>query len=201
MITHITGKLVDSFPTHAVLETNGVGFEVLIPLSTYERLGSRNETATLLTYLHVREDALVLYGFINQDERDLFLDLISVSGIGPKLALVIISGAGVNEIYQHIAEGNETLLTRIKGLGKKTAQRLILDLGDRAQDKLKGSGVHPIASEGPGATILEQAVSALMSLGYSKKEAEEGIGKAAQRVGENPTVEDMIRLVLSGEPK
>ncbi len=199
MISFVRGQLIEKFPTHAVIENNGVGFEILIPVSTFEKIGESNDNVTLLTYLHVREDALTLFGFATPEERELFKDLLSVSGIGPKLALGILSGASVEQIYQNIADGNENSLVQIKGLGRKTAQRLILDLKDRASDKVKTAA--------PGAPTLaplmgekaEQGVLAMMSLGYSKKEAERAIARAMAKSGDNVAVEELIRYALSGE--
>ncbi len=199
MISFVRGQLVDKFPTHAIIESNGIGLEILIPVSTFEKIGEPNESITLLTYLHVREDALTLFGFATSDERELFKSLLSVSGIGPRLALGILSGASVEHIYRNIADGNESNLVQIKGLGRKTAQRLILDLKDRAVDKIKTTA--------PGAQSLapltgekaEQGVLAMMSLGYSKKEAENAIARALTKAGEHVVVEELIRIALSGE--
>jgi len=200
MIAFIHGQLVDKAPTHAVIDISGIGFEVLIPVSTFDKIGTTGDRVRLLTYLHVREDALTLFGFATVEERDLFRDLLSVSGIGPKLALGILSGASVEQIYRNIADGNENYLVQIKGLGRKTVQRLILDLRDRASDKVKltSSGLDRVP-----ATLLsekaEQGVLAMMSLGYSKKEAERAIEKAYAKTGGDVSVEELIRKALSGD--
>ncbi len=199
MISFIRGSVVEKFPTHIILENNGIGFELLIPLSTYEQVHDVGEKTSLLTYLYVREDALTLYGFYAADERELFLLLLSVSGIGPKLALGILSGLPVQQIYQHIANGDEASLTKIKGLGKKTAQRLILDLKDRASDKVKQTAPAPSMIMPRENEITEQSLSALLSLGYSPREAEAAIAKAMPKTGPQTTVEELIRIVLSGE--
>ena len=198
MISFIRGRLIDKFPTFVIIENNGIGLEILIPVSTFEKIGAPKENVLLLTYLHVREEALVLFGFATSEERELFKDLLSVSGIGPKLALGILSGASVHQIYQHIADGNESSLILIRGLGRKTAQRLILDLRDRASDKVKhiapGSSLSPAVNE-----KAEQSILAMISLGYTKKEAERAIHRILDKTGQDAAVEDLVRLALSGE--
>ncbi len=197
MISSVRGQLVEKFPTHVIIENNGIGLELQIPISTYEKIG--NDTATLLTHLHVREDALILFGFATPEERELFRDLLSVSGIGPKLALGILSGSSVEQIYRHIANGDEANLTKIKGLGKKTAQRLILDLKDRAADKIKDAVPHPDPLLPTFNADAEQSILAMMSLGYSKKEAEAAVARAITRGGANASVEELIRIALGGD--
>lgn len=199
MISFVRGQIVEKFPTHIILENHGIGFEVLIPVSTFEQTASIGDETQLLTYLYVREDALTLYGFATAEERELFLQLLSVSGIGPKLALGVLSGLPVLQIYQHIANGDEASLTNIKGLGKKTAQRLILDLKDRAQDKLKQTAPAPTLELPKENEIAQQSVLAMISLGYSQKEAESVISKAMVRAGSQASVEELIRIALSGD--
>lgn len=199
MISFIRGQLVEKFPTHVVIENNGIGFEIIIPLSTFQKIGEPQKEVTLLTYLHVREDALTLFGFATAEERELYQDVLSVSGVGPKLALGILSGASVVQIYHWIANSDEDSLVQIRGLGRKTAQRLILDLKSRASDKIKqvAPGPHqPAAVYGEKA---KQGILAMLSLGYSKKEAERAIGHALGKIGEDVAVEELIRLALSGE--
>jgi len=199
MIAFIRGQLIDKFPTHAIVEVNGIGLEILTPVSTFEKIGAPKDNVTLLTYLHVREDALTLFGFSTSEEKELFKDLLSVSGIGPKLALGILSGASVQQIYQHIADGNENSLVQIKGLGRKTAQRLILDLKDRASDKAKQSSPTPLGRLSIPSEKAEQSILAMISLGYSKKEAEQAVIKVLEKSSKDVAVEDIIRLALSGE--
>ena len=199
MISFIRGQLIDKYPTHVVVENNGIGFEIIIPLSTFQKIGEPEENVTLLTYLHVREDALTLFGFASTEERELFRDLLSVSGVGPKLALGILSGAPVEQIYRNMADGDENSLIQIKGLGRKTAQRLILDLKSRASDKMKQVAPGPYRSTALGGEKAEQGIMAMISLGYSKKEAERAIGKVLGKIGEDVAVEELIRLALSGD--
>ena len=199
MISFVRGRLVDKFPTHVIIENNGIGLKVLIPVSTFEKIGEPEENQTLLTYLHVREDALTLFGFATSEERELFTDVLSVSGIGPKLALGVLSGSTVDRVYSCIAEGDENSLTKIKGLGKKTAQRLILDLKDRAAEKVKKVAPSPAPFMPAKNEQSEQSILAMMSLGYSKKEAESAVLRAMTRSGPDATVEELIRIALSGD--
>ncbi|MBN1479582.1 Holliday junction branch migration protein RuvA [candidate division KSB1 bacterium] len=198
MISFIRGQLVERFPTYVIIENHGIGFEVLIPVSTFEKIGEHETNVTLLTYLHVREEALTLFGFASPEERELFKDLLSVSGIGPKLALGILSGSSVNQVYRDIAYGDENNLTKIKGLGKKTAQRLILDLKDRAAAKVEHVAPHQVLNP-QMSEIVEQSILALLSLGYAKKEAENTVMRAMATRGADVSVEELIRIALSGE--
>ncbi len=195
MIAFIRGVLVDKFPTFVTVDADGIGYELQIPLSTYERLPQPGEQVQLLTHFYLREDVAALYGFATASERELFRELLTVSGIGPRLALTILSGSSVDQIYQSIAAGDEAALTRIKGLGKKTAQRLILDLQQRAAGKA-AVGSASIAAKGE---TFEQTVAAMMTLGYTRREAEAAVAKAAAKVGANAGLEDLIRVALSGE--
>ena len=131
MIASLSGILKSKSPTELLVEVNGVGYAVSIPLSTYSSIGEINAPVVLLTHLHVREDAMQLFGFATEAERHLFKMLISISGIGPKIAQGILSGISVSEIRQHISSGNVSALTAIPGVGKKTAERLIVELRDR----------------------------------------------------------------------
>ncbi|MBI5463748.1 MAG: Holliday junction branch migration protein RuvA [Ignavibacteriales bacterium] len=176
MIASLTGTLKRKSPTEILVDVNGVGYAVSIPLSTFERLGSEGTAVSLLTYLHVREDALLLFGFATDEERDAFKKLISVSGIGPRLAQGILSGVSVADLSHHIATGNSAALTSLPGIGKKTAERLVLEL----KDKL---GVSDSSGRGVGRSsgeigIRAEALSALLSLGYQRSVAEKAIRQA-----------------------
>jgi Holliday junction DNA helicase RuvA len=199
MISLLRGQLFEKSPTHVIIENSGIGLDVLIPLSTFEKLGACNETVTLLTYLHVREDALTLYGFATAEERELFKELLSVSGIGPKLALTILSGSTVENLYHFIADSDENSLTKIRGLGKKTVQRLILDLKEKAADKVKHVASRPDPLARAFDEGAQQSILAMMSLGYSRKEAEDAVSRAMKRSGADATVEELIRIALSGD--
>ena len=196
MIDFVTGKLVQKKPTTVVVEANGLGYSVNISIQTFEKLAAEGEQVKIITYLHVREDILQLYGFADENERNVFLGLISVSGIGPKQAQTILSGIQIKELVQAISESNEERLTSISGVGKKTAQRLIVEL----KEKFKSMGLIGDSSESSEITIqlssLErEAVMALISLGYKKQTAEKALIKI--RSGEKIlSVEELIKKVL-----
>ena len=198
MISFIRGKLYDKKPTTLVLETNGIGYEVEVPLSTFEALNDVEGEVLLLTYLHVREDGMSLFGFATEDERQTFRDLLSVSGIGPKLALSILSGSNLSELQRNIAQGDETALTRIRGLGKKTAQRLIIDLKDKFAKKV--SAIPSAREQEPRISqqTIEEAVLALYSLGYSRSEGLKAVEKVLSKVPADVTVEGLVRAALKG---
>ncbi len=197
MISFITGTLYEKSPTNVIIEKNGIGIEILIPLSTFESLGSPGQVITLITYLYVKEDALILFGFTTKEEKELFLHLLSVSGIGPKLALGILSGVKIADFYGYIAGGDEDSLVRIKGLGKKTVQRIILDLRDIANKKVK---LETISVETPVSAekhLVDEALLALLSLGYSRTEAEKAVNKAVLQVNDVNSVEELVRIALN----
>ncbi len=198
MISFVRGKIVSKSPTSVTIENNGIGLEILVPLSTFEVLGKADSEVQLLTYLHVREDALILFGFATVEEKELFRHLLSVSGIGPKLALGIISGSNIPQLYKNIADGNESALTRVKGLGKKTAQRLIIDLKDKAEAQIGRMSDLGIAPSKVPPNVIEEAMMAMMSLGYSRNEAERAISKVAQISDEAISVEKLVREALNG---
>jgi len=197
MIAYITGKLVEKTPACIIVDKGGIGIQVLIPLSTYDTLAEPGNEIRLETFLYVREDALTLYGFSRAGERELFLQLLSVSGIGPKLALTILSGIKVNDFYRYVAQGDESALTRIKGLGKKTAQRLILDLKDFAVQKATHIDYNRPAVRDQNTVIYDEALLALLSLGYSRVEAEKSISKAVSASSGAVTVEELVRIALN----
>ncbi len=198
MIAFVSGVLVSKTPTRAVVRTAGVGLDVLIPLSTFEKLPDPDATVTLQTHLHVREDALSLIGFFSIEEKELFQMLVSVSGIGVKLALGILSGCKIADLYKYLAEGNEASLTRIPGLGKKTAQRLILDLKDKAVAQLGKLATDLSIPARLNRDMLEQAIQAMLSLGYTRPEAARSIEKAAHALGEEANIEKLLRQALQG---
>ncbi len=177
MIASLQGILREKKPTEAVLDVNGVGFAVNIPLSTYERLGEPGSSVRLLTHLVVREDALTLFGFSSQEERDTFRILMSVNGIGPKMAQGILSGIGVSELQSAISRGDIGALTAVPGVGRKSAERIIMELRDKIT-KIAASveGATSGLSGEPG--IREEAVLALVSLGYNRLTAERAVSAA-----------------------
>jgi holliday junction DNA helicase RuvA len=197
MITFLNGKLVEALPTVAVVEVNGIGYEVLIPLSSFDKLPPPGQPVHLLTHLVVREDAHVLYGFVSASEREMFRLLINtVSGIGPKIALNILSGINVTTFRGAIASGDVKLLSQISGVGKKTAERIVIEL----KDKIGRAGALEATSAQRSLTVHEQkvndAVLALMALGYKPAEAHESVRAALGSLGQAANVEELVRASL-----
>jgi Holliday junction DNA helicase RuvA len=196
MIAHLTGVLLTKTPQSIIIDVGGVGYEAMVPLSTFYALPETNERVGLLIYTHVRDDALTLFGFHTRLEKDLFLMLISVSGIGPKLAVNILSGIGPQDLLGAIANGDALRLQAIPGVGKKTAERIALELKDRANKALGDRDMPQVqAPQGEERRIMDDALSALVNLGYSIKSAKMAVDKAQARVGEM-TLEGLIREAL-----
>ena len=195
MIARLTGILAAKAPTEIVIEAGGVGYGVSIPVSTYEALGELRTTVSIFTHLHVREDALQLYGFATEGERDVFRALISVSGIGPKIAQGILSGISAADLKSHILSGNALALTAIPGVGRKTAERLVVELKDKI-GRIESSTPSEIPGDGQG-KILTEALMALTSLGYNRVSAERAIRTALHEApGAEQTVESLIKAAL-----
>jgi Holliday junction DNA helicase RuvA len=197
MITFLHGKLVEALPTQAIVDVNGVGYEVLIPLSSFDKLPQPGHDVKLLTQLVVREDAHILYGFASTVERDLFRLLINnVSGIGPKTALNILSGMNAVTFRGAVAGGDVKLLSQISGVGKKTAERIVVEL----RDKIGAAGAWEAASAkhslSPDDQKINDAVLALMALGFKQVEAHDSIRAAQNSLGAKATVEDLVRACL-----
>lgn len=196
MIASLRGTLLVKSATELLVEVNGVGYGVSIPLSTYEKIGEVNSTVKLFTYLHVREDALQLYGFATEEERQLFKLLISVSGIGPKMAQSILSGVSAEDLTSFISEGNAIALTRIPGIGKKTAERIIVELREKIARTEFGSSLPP-ASTAAQTSIRSEALLALTSLGFNRSVAEKALRAAIQATnGQDVTLEQLIKAAL-----
>jgi holliday junction DNA helicase RuvA len=194
MIASLTGKLRRKANDYLIVDVSGVGYQVQVPLSTYYVLPEVGGEICLSIHTHVREDALSLFGFLTEAEKEMFLLTLGVSGIGPKLALSILSSLSVVEITSAIFAADDSKLCTIPGIGKKTAARMVLEL----KDKIKSL---PKAQTMPGqpeavTDVVEDAVSALVNLGYKKPLAEEVLKKARQSKPESP-VEDLIREALS----
>lgn len=197
MIAHLRGKLVQALPTRVVVDVNGVGYEVFIPLSSFEKLPPPGQDILLLTHLCIREDAHILYGFITEEERDLFKLLINnVTGIGPKIALNILSGMTPSAFRGAVSEGNIRALSQISGVGKKTAERIIVEL----RDKFGVAGVLTARSDERALTPEEQklndAVLALIALEFSQAEAQKAVREAYSQLGAKATVEELVRVCL-----
>ncbi len=197
MINFVRGKLVEALPTKAVVDVNGIGYEVLIPLSSFDKLPKPGGTVQLLTHLSVREDAHVLYGFMTEQERELFRMLIQhVKGIGPKLALNILSGTTPRMFRGAVANGDIQALSGISGVGKKSAERIVVDL----KDKIGAVGAWEAESEKRALSDSDQkindAVLALIALGFKQEDAHKTVKAALAVLGEKATIEDLVRASL-----
>ncbi len=190
MITFLRGTLTDSLPDRVTIDVAGVGYEVLVPLSTYDRLVEQGSAVKILTHFHVREQEQTLYGFATDDERDLFRLLINrVTGVGPKMALAILTGMQVKDFKRHVVNSDVSALSKISGVGKKTAERIILELKDKVGvgDAWKEAGSPATASPQQG--IANDVVLALINLGYKQVEAlkvikrimDESLGKPVEQ--------------------
>ncbi len=192
MYEYIKGTLIQKAPNSAVIDVQGIGFLLEISVNTFEMLPQVNEPCQLRTYLYVREDAQRLYGFATVKERNLFLELTGVSGIGPKVALGILSGGTVEEVKQRILDEDVSALKRFPGIGPKTAKRIILEL----RETLTPSEEAGVAGDVAGMQKNQEAVLALESLGYSRTQAEKAV-KAARKQDEGlENVEDLIKRAL-----
>ncbi|HMP77089.1 MAG TPA: Holliday junction branch migration protein RuvA [Kiritimatiellia bacterium] len=198
MITFLEGQLVEKQPGRAVVNVGGVGYEVWIPLSSFERLPPEGATCRVLTYHHVREDAQELFGFATEHERRLFLLLYSVSGVGPKTALGVLGGLSVRDIKKAIAENDAKRLATVKGLGRKTAEKIIVELKDKLTE---GEMLEAAVAAEPGSAEelrTRDAILALVSLGYKQADALKMIKDVLPGIPANATVEDLVRRALAG---
>ena len=193
MIGHLRGQLVEKRPNQVIVDVSGVGYQVSIPLSTFYGLGELKDAVTLLIHTHLREDSIALFGFLTSREKQLFELLISASGVGPSLALKILSGMSVEELGPAIRSGDLVRLTRIPGVGRKTAERIVLELRDKLGTVESSS---PEIVESSGRTQLQSdVISALLNLGYERKAAERTIETIADN-GANQTFESLLRTTL-----
>ncbi|NWB94788.1 Holliday junction branch migration protein RuvA [Pseudomonas gingeri] len=202
MIGRLRGTLAEKQPPHLILDVNGLGYELEVPMTTLYRLPSVGEPLTLHTHLVVREDAQLLYGFIGRRERDFFRELIRLNGVGPKLALALMSSLEVDELVRCVQAQDTSALVRVPGVGKKTAERLLVELKDRFKawetvpsmfalvpNQPDGASAQPVAS------AESDAVSALISLGYKPQEASKAVSAIKDK---GLSSEDMIRRALKG---
>ena len=197
MITFLEGVLVESLPTHVVVAVQGVGYHVAIPLSSYDKLPAVGHQIKILTHLQVREDAHILYGFCSAAERDLFRLLVAnVSGIGPRTALDVLSGTSVTSFKAAVVAGDLASLSRIKGIGKKTAERIVVEL----KDKVGVAAAWEAASAGhaptPQEAQINDAVLALIALGYKQADAHKAVKTVQEKGGGAQNVEDVVRAAL-----
>jgi Holliday junction DNA helicase RuvA len=195
MIGQLRGVLSSKKPPRLLLDVNGVGYEVEAPMSTFYTLPEPGQTIQLLIHTHVREDALQLYGFASASERELFRMLIKVSGVGARLALTILSGIEVKAFVQCVQSGDSTSLTRLPGVGKKTAERLIVEMKDRLNRPTGFAETVSVVNQAGADNPVEDAVTALISLGYKPPEASRMV-RSIPDVENAGTTEDLIRLAL-----
>ncbi len=194
MISYVRGTLVEKSPAKIVVESAGVGYEILVPLSSYDAIGEVGSEVKIYTYFHVREDSHTLFGFATLEERKLFQMLISVSGIGPRSALTILSGVSVDDFCEAIVTEQVDLLTAISGIGRKTAQRLIVELKGRiADERIRiGVGTRKIGMQG----MVAEAVQALVSLGFPRPSARKAVEKCISEAERELDMEELIRGAL-----
>jgi holliday junction DNA helicase RuvA len=191
MIAHLRGKLLDKHPNQAVIETGGVGYDVTITVPTFSELTQIGTEVALYIHTHVREDALALYGFGRPEEKQLFEKLLTVSGIGPKLAITILSGMAADEMIAAIRGNDVARLTRIPGIGKKTAERMVLEL----RDKLPPQGADVVKAIPSLSAVEEDVLSALTNLGYQRAAAEKAVSVVSKHAG-GGTFESTFREAL-----
>ena len=196
MIAYLKGRLAYKDPTYVIIDINGVGYEVKISLSTYSKIKDE-EQVMLLTYLNIKEDSHTLYGFKEESEKKLFLNLISISGVGPNTGLMILSSLNTDELENAIASEDHVTIQRVKGVGAKTAQRIVLEL----KDKIKKDQLVDGATSGGGTLSInnktkKEALQALVTLGFPKATAEKNIEQTLKKTGPDISLEDLIKASL-----
>jgi Holliday junction DNA helicase RuvA len=191
MIAHLRGRILEKNPSRVILEAAGVGYEVAISVSSFSDLPAEGSDVSLYIYTHVREDTLALYGFLRRDEKRLFERLISVSGIGPKLAITVLSGIAAETLVAALRGNDLAALTRIPGVGKKTAERMVLEL----RDKLDGLAAQPVAP--PASRMEEDVISALVNLGYQRQAAEQAVRRAVEKSSAGASFEQIFRQTMA----
>jgi Holliday junction DNA helicase RuvA len=192
MISQIRGRLANKAPGEIIIDCNGVGYGIRVPLSTFYELPEIEEEVLLQVYTHVREDALLLYGFLTNKEKELFCLLIGVSGVGPKLAINVLSGISARDLERALCEGDLMGLTRIPGIGRKTAERMLVELKDKVATPAGATAAGLPLKQG----VVKDALSALVNLGYTRSIAEEAVHEAARRHGDEPSLEELLKESL-----
>jgi len=190
MIAHLRGRILEKHPSHVILEAAGVGYEVTISVPSFSGLPAEGAEVSLYIHTHVREDMLALYGFLRREEKQLFERLIGVSGIGPKLAITVLSGIAADALVTALRGNDLAALTRIPGVGKKTAERMVLEL----RDKLDGLAAAPAPP--PATRMEEDVVSALVNLGYQRVSAEQAVKRALEKAGIGASFEQVFRQTM-----
>jgi len=198
MIAFLNGILADKQPTSVVLDVHGVGYAVLIPLSTYDRLPATGQPCRLLTHHHIREDGQLLCGFATVDEQQMFALLLGISGIGPKLALGVLSGLTVPELRAAIAEGDTKRISSVRGVGKKTAERILVELRDKVDPAEALASRAVAAGDVAGATVLRDTVMALAALGFPQDQARKMVQAALDGGANTADTEGLLKQALAG---
>ena len=197
MIGHLKGKIITKNPPEVLIEVGGIGYEVLCPMSTFYELDNLTEDVLLFTHLSIKEDAHTLFGFITKDEKSVFRELIRVNGVGPKVALAILSNLSVHSLVECISTEDSDLLAKTPGIGKKTALKLIVELKDRLiKVELSGSTAKPSGLKQDSNPNTRQAIDALLSLGFKAKEANRMVSKIEDK---DLSTEQIIRLALQNK--
>jgi len=195
MIAFLRGRVLDKHPNRLIVDVNGVGYEVHVPLSTYYEVGEAGAEVALHVHTHVREDALHLFGFLTRLEQSLFERLIGISGIGPKLAIAVLSGIDSRELVASVQRADVARLTRIPGIGKKTAERIVLELKDRLRDVAAAADLDATEPDETGDQLRDDLVSALENLGYHRPLAEKAVDAVRARNGD-AAFEDALKGAL-----
>ncbi len=193
MIAYIRGVLVEKEPTRVVVEAAGVGYELLIPLSTYDKLPREGGEVKLLAFHSVREDDETLFGFATADERELFARLTSVSGVGPKIAIAILSGASIGELAMAITAGDARRIAALKGVGKKTAEKICVEL----RDKVSAFAMRGKGGEAAASPVVADAVAALRALGFNEETSTKMVADVFAKNPDADSVEAVIKLALA----
>jgi len=201
VIGRLSGEVLECTPGEVLLDVGGVGYRVRVPLSTYYVLsGRQGRQAALLVHTHVREDTLALFGFATSPERDAFERLLAIAGVGPRMALAVLSGIETSELERAIAGGDRARLERIPGIGRKTAERILLELRGSRSTKRRGAGEDPATEPGAAGTgapdVREDAVSALVNLGYSSDAASKAVDASRAELGEDVELQSLLRRAL-----
>lgn len=197
MYNYLKGTLASKSPTQIVVDVGGAGYEIFISLSTYSALPAEGQSVCILTHVHIREDAHLIFGFATGEEKALFRLLLSVSGIGPKMALTALSGLELSELKRAIIQENLAVLTSISGIGKKTAERMIIELREKILVEEKASDKKPSDKSSPDDQLVEDAILTLISLGYKKPSAQDAVKKAFTSAGSKKhSVEELVRASL-----
>ncbi len=198
MITHLSGTLIESTPQQATIDVQGVGYEVLIPSSSFSSLPAPGNKARIFTHLAIRDDAHILFGFATSEERELFRLLIStVSGIGPKIALNVLSGMSPRDFASAVAEGNTKRLSQISGLGKKTAERIVVELKDKLTPAAGWTGAQASQPSTAPNQVAQDAIAALSALGYKPSDAAKRVDAALKMLGPDVELDRLVKASLS----